>query len=374
VDSSVVGYDGAVRDEEHSVWQTKPERERKEETKQSRWGFRGKTVWDWMALLIVPLVLVVIGLLFTLLQDARQQDIEDRRAQQAQKIENQRAKAERELAVQRAQDEALQAYLDQMGGLLLERDLRASEEDSEVRTLARARTLTVLGRLDPSRKTAVMQFLAEAKLLQKVEGRGAIITFSGADLSGANLTDAADDLRGADLSEADLSGANLSCVIKFRRSAGQPIFVAGPCFDLSGADLSFADLSGANLSDATLNDATLMLADLSGARLSGANLSDALLRGADLSGADLSGADLSFADLSGANLSDANLSDANLSRTVLEDADLRDADLRDADLSGAVGITAEELEQESRFLEGATMPNGQKYEDWLKNREHQKDE
>jgi uncharacterized protein YjbI with pentapeptide repeats len=281
--SSVVGYDGArnVRDEERSVWQSKPEREQKEETKQSRWGFRGKTVWDWMALLIVPLVLVVIGLLFTLLQDARQQDIEDRRAQQAQKIENQRAKAERELAVQRAQDEALQAYLDQMEGLLLERDLRASEEDSEVRTLARARTLTVLGRLDPSRKTAVMQFLAEAKLLQKVEGRGAIITFSGADLSGANLTDAADDLRGADLSGADLSGANLS---------------------------------------------------------------------------------------------DANLSDANLSRTVLEDADLSAADLRDADLSGAVGITAEELEQESRFLEGATMPNGQKYEDWLKNREHQKDE
>jgi uncharacterized protein YjbI with pentapeptide repeats len=310
-------------------------------------GFGDKTLWDWLQLLIVPLVLVIGGFSLTTLQDSRQRAIED----------------------QRAQDTALQAYLDQMGNLLLEKDLRTSKEDSEVRTLARARTLTVLGRLDPSRKTAVMQFLAEAKLLQKVEGRGAIITFSGADLSGANLTDAADDLRGADLSEADLSGANLSCVIKFRRSAGQPIFVAGPCFDLSGADLSFADLSGANLSDATLNDATLMLADLSGARLSGANLSDALLRGADLSGADLS-----FADLSGANLSDANLSDANLSRTVLEDADLSDADLRDADLSGAVGITAEELEQESRFLEGATMPNGQKYEDWLKNREHQKDE
>jgi hypothetical protein len=254
----VVGYDGVrnVRDEERSVWQTKPEREQTEETKQSRWGFRGKTVWDWMALLIVPLVLVVIGLLFTLLQDARQQDIEDRRAQQAQKIENQRAKAERELAVQRAQDEALQAYLDQMGGLLLERDLRASEEDSEVRTLARARTLTVLGRLDPSRKTAVMQFLAEAKLLQKVEGRGAIITVSGADLSGANLTDAADDLRGADLSGADLSGANLS-----------------------------------------------------------------------------------------------------------------DAYLKNADLNHAKGVTEKQLEKQARTLEGATMPNGQKYEDWLKDRE-----
>jgi hypothetical protein len=49
------------------------EREHSEQMKRSRWGFRGKTVWDWMALLIVPLALVVIGLLFTMLQDARQQ-------------------------------------------------------------------------------------------------------------------------------------------------------------------------------------------------------------------------------------------------------------------------------------------------------------
>ena len=53
-----------------------------------------------------------------------------------------------------------------MSALLLVKDLRNSEEDSEVRTLARARTLTVLGRLGPGRKTAVMQFLVEAELIQ----------------------------------------------------------------------------------------------------------------------------------------------------------------------------------------------------------------
>ena len=92
-----------------------------QQLKQSRWGFRGMTVRDWLQLLIVPLVLVVIGFLFTMQQDARQQEIENQRAQQAQKIEDQRAEAERELAEQRAQDETLQAYLDQMGSLLLER-------------------------------------------------------------------------------------------------------------------------------------------------------------------------------------------------------------------------------------------------------------
>jgi hypothetical protein len=132
-------------------------------------------------------MLVAIGLVFSLQQDARQQRVEDQRAQ-----------AERELADQRAQDEALQAYLDQMSGLLLERDLRASEKGSEVRTLARARTLTVLGRLDPSRKEAVMQFLVEAKLVQRVAERDPIIRLSDANLSGAHLSSSSGstDLRG----------------------------------------------------------------------------------------------------------------------------------------------------------------------------------
>src|SRR5215212_7121561 len=169
-----------------------------------RWTLRefgGQTVWAWLHLLsalAIPVVLAAAGLWFTAQQDQRQQEIEGQRAKQAQKIEDQRAKAERKLAVQRAQDEALQAYLDQMGTLLLERDLRSSTKDNttedsqEARTLARARTLTVLSRLDPSRKTAVMQFLVEADLVQRVDGSDPIIS-----------------LRGANLRFAKLSGANL---------------------------------------------------------------------------------------------------------------------------------------------------------------------
>ena len=160
----------------------------------------------------IPVVLAAAGLWFTAQQDARQQNIEDRRAQQAQKIEDQRAAAERELAERRAQDEALQAYLSQMGSLLLDKNLRESEEDSEVRTLARARTLTVLSRLDSSRKSAVMEFLVEAELVQSVEGRGPIIRLGGADLTEADLPHAsltAANLRGAEVSQADLSYVDL---------------------------------------------------------------------------------------------------------------------------------------------------------------------
>ena len=173
--------------------------------------------------------------------------------------------------MQNAQDEALQAYLDQMSTLLLERDLRSSikddatEDSQEARTLARARTLTVLSSLDPSRKAAVMQFLIEADLvrrdlvqgdlvLHRIEGHDPIIELSGADLRGIDLTSAVlpyAHLNGADLSHADLSDASLSKA------------------DLGDADLSHADLSGANLISADLSDA-----DLSGANLKRANLLD----------------------------------------------------------------------------------------------------
>jgi uncharacterized protein YjbI with pentapeptide repeats len=302
------------------VWQTKPEREQKAETKQSRWGFRGKTVWDWMALLIVPLVLVVIGLVFTLLQDARQQEIEDRRAQQAQKIENQRAQAERELAEQQAQDEALQAYLDQMSQLMLERKLLEAEPGDPVHTLAQARTSTVILRLDAEHNESVTRFLSDSGLASSSETSPRLL--SGITLSQATLSDAF-------LPEADLSGASL-----FK------------------ADLSGASLIGANLSNADLSGG----ADLSEADLSGANLSDAHLIVADLRWSDLSNTDLSGALLLEANLSNTDLSGANLS----------EADLKGANLNGALGITNEELEQQAFSLADATMPNGQKYEDWVK--------
>jgi len=287
VDSSVVGYDGAVRDEEHSVWQMKPEREQKEETKQSRWGFRGKTVWDFLQLLIVPLMLVAIGSVFSLQQDARQQRIEDQRAQ-----------AERELAEQRAQDEALQAYLDQMSQLILERKLLEAEPGDPVHTLAQARTSTVILRLDAEHNESVTRFLFNSGLAVRSNERV-----------------------GVEYLRPPLPG------VPVRSEAS--------------------------------------------ARL----LSRIALPHATLSGAKLFSADLILADLTGADLSGADLFDANLKNVYLRGADLRGADLSGADLSGAEGITNEELDGQADSLKGATMPNGQKYEDWLKAREkRQQDE
>jgi hypothetical protein len=76
-----------------------------------------------MDLLIVPLVLALVTVAFTWQQERRQTRIEDRRAE-----------TERQIEEQRAQDAALQAYLDQMSTLLLDKDLRSSGKDSKVRS------------------------------------------------------------------------------------------------------------------------------------------------------------------------------------------------------------------------------------------------
>jgi uncharacterized protein YjbI with pentapeptide repeats len=99
-----------------------------------------------------------------------------------------------------------------------------------------------------------------------------------------------------------------------------------------------------------------------------ANLAETSLYRTNLMGADLHEADLSGADLSQAGLDDANLWGAHLRGAALSQAGLLGANLAGADLSGATGITNEELEQQTKSLEGATMPDGQKYEDWLKSK------
>jgi hypothetical protein len=108
-------------------------------------------------------------------------------------------------------------------------------------------------------------------------------------------------------------------------------------------------------------------ADLREAQLQYNNLENAGLDGADLKDAVLTEGRLKDANLSGADLKRANLSGADLKRAKLGGADLSNADLSDANLSGAESVTEERLER-AQSLKNATMPNGQKYEDWLKDK------
>jgi uncharacterized protein YjbI with pentapeptide repeats len=250
-----------------------------------------KGLWDWLDLLIVPAVLAIGGYLLSGAQN---------RATQA-------------AAERRTQDEALQAYLDRMGQLLIDQDLLdvRGRGANNLRSLARSYTLTVLGSLDGRRKREVVRFLYETGLIYADPPPA--ITLHRADLTGA-------DLEGMGLCTREYTGADLLGMTDLRARA---------------------ERLGVGLNEIARPRAPVHLAMV--------DLSSANLRGADLGGANLTSADLSGADLRGANLSYAHLDFAR-------------------------GISAQQLHEQCKVLVGATMPNRQEYEEWRGNRERQEED
>ena len=281
----------------------------------------GKTLWDWMQLLLVPIMLAIGGFWFSQVQRNSEQKIAS---------DNQRAAT-------------LQSYLDRMSELLLEKDLLESDRNDEVRNVARGQTLTVLGSLDANRKRSVILFLYESGLLFK-DGRIIDLRTLGvrvdadqpsAELGVVPLSTA--DVGAADLRQITLSGVFLGKV------------------DLSGADLYGADLRRTNLSDSDLGACNLREANLNGA-----NLWEADLSGADLREADLRRANLREAYIDGADLRRADLREADITGADLTGVDLQAADLSGANLTRAIGTTPEQLKR-AKSLKDATMPDGSKH-------------
>jgi uncharacterized protein YjbI with pentapeptide repeats len=159
-------------------------------------------------------------------------------------------------------------------------------------------------------------------------------------------------LRGTNLRAANLRGANLRNSDFSSPKQGTDLGLAFIVTTLF-ATLATGIRGGRNPWEA------LSGADLRGANLSNADLRDVVLRGALVDGADLTNANLSGADLRDATLGSIKWIGQPTFTTRLHDADLSGANLRDAK------VTSEQLNA-FKCLKGATMPNGQKYEDWLK--------
>jgi uncharacterized protein YjbI with pentapeptide repeats len=189
--------------------------------------------------------------------------------------------------------------------------------------------------------------------------------FDGADLTGADLTDAFGlhnaSFKGAVLRNAKLndtipkytnfSGADLRGAEFLRKKLDIKIELDKANFtgaDLRGANLQFtqmtetvfdnADLRGANLKHVYMTKTSFAGADLRGANLDGAFIwlrrGHVAFFGANFSGHDFSGRDLRWTNLSGANLRGANFQDADLRKANLSGADLRGADFTDAKIKG----------------------------------------
>ena len=184
----------------------------------SRWEWVGvvdrktgeiKTLWDWMNLLLVPFVLAAGAYLFNKSEKAHERKIAEQQRENERVLAAKRAEAELEISKDKQQQTALESYFDKMTDLLLDKGLRTSGEDDEVRTIARTRTLTVLRGLDGNRRGQVLQFLYEAGL---ITGQNPIIDLSFADLRKIDLPYA--NLENANLSKANLRKANIGFVFQ----------------------------------------------------------------------------------------------------------------------------------------------------------------
>jgi hypothetical protein len=194
-----------------------PKEREKQDIRQAR------TLWDWMQLLLIPAVLAVGGLFFNWAQDIRQDEnskaIADAQMDSSQRI----ADAQREAEEKRAMSEALQAYFDDMKELMLNDTGLNEVQKGYVKELKRARTLTILKRLDlvdPDQKRSVLQFLYEAGMIGYLDKDGrpcaSIIPLVNADLSDADLTDlplAGANLYGTNLDKAALTQEQLELTI-----------------------------------------------------------------------------------------------------------------------------------------------------------------
>lgn len=206
-------------------------------------GLKRMTFRDWMQVAAIPISVALLGLFGTFMTIFyNQQQNESGQEQHVHDIQ---------ITQDQQREAALQTYFDRMSDLILNGHLKTTT-DSEMRYVARTRTLNALSQLDGIRKGEIMRFLNDTDLIR----------------------------------------------------AGSPIV------DLSNADLSQADLVAINLRDADLRNVSFVNANLQFAQMHASNLSNADLSQTNLNGADLSLTNLSNDDLSSANLKGTNLSQA----------------------------------------------------------------
>jgi uncharacterized protein YjbI with pentapeptide repeats len=296
-----------------------------------------KGFWDWMGLLLIPLMLAMGAYLFSQSAKASDNKLAQQQRDNERAIADQRAAIEQEIATDNQRQITLEAYFDRMTELLLANKLRESSEGDEVRSIARTRTLTVLRELDGKRRGQVLQFLYELNL---ISGNKPIVDMHFANLSELDLPHA--KLENISLPEADLRKSNLY----FAKLSGANFCLA----DLDEVNLDWADLRGANLQSG-LSKAKISCAHLDGAVLFKANLHGAGLVNSSLVGADLRYANLKYKNPDRGEGAD-NIDLANLGLAKMNQCNLSGAKIDPAQLAGV------------QSLAGATMPNGMIFEEW----------
>jgi uncharacterized protein YjbI with pentapeptide repeats len=225
-------------------------------------GFQKKSFWDWLQLLIIPLMLALGAFYLNSAADFRDYQI----------------------AQERKQQEILTDYFSKMQGLIVETKKSkqtpgSKESNSEERLLtefrptAQALTLSVLEQLDGERKGKVITYLAESQLITVDNNKPypqPEINLYGANLKGMVLNDV-DQVETVDkkplgvvIDKADITNSNIKNVKLFEGSQLRES-------DFSEANLTDVYFTGADMQGAKFIKSQMTNVDLSNTNLTSAN-------------------------------------------------------------------------------------------------------
>jgi len=312
---------------------------------------RGKTLWDWLELLIIPIILGGGAIWFNSQEKRREIDI----------------------AEDRQRENILRDYFDKMSDLLLKEHLIEKKNiDKIIVDVAQVKTVTALRGLDKNRKIQLIQFLQDANLIDFILKGAPLsnINLNGANLKGINLEGAnlvQGHLRESNLEGANLQGANLQSIIIEKTSL---IMANMEGVDLSGSSINFCDFSEVNLKESNLEKAHLENTILNWANMENTNLAFAHIKKTDFVVAHLEYAGLEEvhlekshfegAYLNWAFLENAYLKEVSFDGTHLEGVNLNNAIFKNVNLKDA-SIDVSQLSR-LKFSQNTIMPDGSKYD------------
>ena len=221
-------------------------------------GFQKKSFWDWLQLLIVPLMLALGAFYLSSAADFRDSQI----------------------AQERKQQEILTDYFSKMQDLIVETKKiketsgykESHPKDQEVMLLpefsstAQALTLSVLEQLDGKRKGKVITYLAESQLITITVDNNKPSTQPEIKLDGANL----DDIElGNNGQRNSLNEKEMTIMDKIKiKNANMKRA------NLSGLQLLDSDISGSNLENATLKNVEFTGSIMIGSRFINGKITD----------------------------------------------------------------------------------------------------
>ncbi|MCA9919612.1 MAG: pentapeptide repeat-containing protein [Anaerolineales bacterium] len=258
--------------------------------------YRGKTLYDWLELLIIPTALGIIVWFLNKQDNANDRILTKDNQRQA----------------------ILDDYLNTMATYVLENQLCLSEKGSEIRNIARVRTISVLRELDGERKGQVLNFLSGANLIKKPDP---VINLHGADFSHTKFDDT---------------------------------FEYGP-YNETGIGI---DLSNSQLQSCNFYKASLTGANFDNSELAHSNFSESCLR---------------FASFENTSFYQTYFFKSDLSETRFNNVWSKNANFGKANLRGADMGDFYFLYREWQFQD-ATMPDGSSLKTWLRNYHEREEE